>query len=179
MITAAFEERFLRLAVDGAGDEVVVRPVPRARARALAAAFLSSALGSDPTVTGQEVVAEAIGAENYARLTGDHVQEFDEAGRYVRTTMPGAVMVEPAEDVPAPEPEQRFRVIPAPWEGAHLRDEEIEVLGLSALLWQTAGEAAVVAFLNPVRTSSHALGLVVARLPRLGLAFTASAPALA
>jgi hypothetical protein len=139
----------------------------------MAAAFLSSAL--DPAIPVEEVLAEALGAENHARLTGDCVQEFED-GQYVRTALPDAVMIEPAEDVPAPRPGQRCRVVPAPWVGADLRDEELDVLGLCAVLWQTAGDEAVRSFLNPGRAA--ALALVVARLPRLGLTVTASAPAL-
>lgn len=126
-----------------------MRPVGRKRARALAAAFRRIPPGRTESAAFQEVVAEALGADNYALLTGDHVQEFDEFGFYVRTSLPGAVMVEPAEDLLRPAPDQRFRVVPGPWDGADLRADEVEELGLCAVLWQTAGGAAVLEYLSP------------------------------
>lgn len=148
MITAAFEGRFLRLSVEGTAEEFLVRPLPRKRARALAAAFSAAARDAAGSAGFQALVAEAIGADSYARITGDHVQEFDELGFYVRTALPGAVMVEPAEDLLPPGPEQRFRVVPAPWDGADLRAEEVDALGLAALLWHTVGGEAVRSFLS-------------------------------
>ncbi len=146
MINAEFEGRSLRLTVEGTSEQFLVSRLPLKRARALAAAF-SPARWSVP-LPPQEAVAEALGADNYAYITGDHVQEFDESGHYVRTALPGAVMLEPAGDLLPPRPEQRVRVVPAPWDGADLRTDEVEALGFCALLWQTRGTEAVRSFLS-------------------------------
>lgn len=141
---ATVEGRRLRLQLDGITEAFLVDPLPAKRGHALAQAFAEQGgIGSDT------LFAEALGAANYARITGDLVQEFDGIGGYVQTWLPDACMVEPAEDVPPPRPGQRLRVVPAPWDGLAVRAEEVELLALASFCWQSpAGWAALDAFLR-------------------------------
>ncbi len=49
-------------------------------------------------------------------------------------------MIEPAEAVPAPAPApaERIRIIPAPWDGLNLQEEEVEARALTAYRWQSS-----------------------------------------
>ncbi|MFC0681302.1 hypothetical protein ACFFGH_26015 [Lysobacter korlensis] len=117
----------------------LVEPLSAKRGRALTWSFIELAAGFTGTSTSEELFAEAIGAANYALITGEHVQEFDEGGRYIRTWMSETLMVEPPGDIPPAAPGQRLRVIASPWEDIGLRAEEVEALCLSAFYWQSVG----------------------------------------
>ncbi len=144
-ITATAEGRRLRLSL-GWSDVFFIDPLPAKRGHALTRAYVR---GSNVGSASGPLFAEALGAANYAMITGDHVQEFDEAGRYLKTWLPGACMIEPAEDVSPPAPGQRTRIVPAPWDGLGLRAEEVETLALAAFHWQSsAGWSALDAFIS-------------------------------
>jgi hypothetical protein len=138
-VTAEADGRRLRLAVHGSPHQFLVDPLPAKRGLALAAACGKTALRGldDDALCG--LFAEALGPENFAVLTGDLVQEFDGAGTYLRTHLPGAVMVEPEGDVDPVAPGQRMRIIPSPWDGLDLRAEELIGLALAAVRWQSSG----------------------------------------
>ncbi|MDQ4137578.1 MAG: hypothetical protein M3116_01855 [Actinomycetota bacterium] len=130
----------------GSDHVFFVDPLPAKRGHSLTRAFLRSSSAGSASGT---VFAEALGASNYALITGDRVQEFDAAGRYLLTWLPGACMIEPAEDVPAPAPGQRARIVPSPWDGLNVRAEEVESLALAAFCWQSpAGWSALDAFIS-------------------------------
>ncbi|MFC0681301.1 hypothetical protein ACFFGH_26010 [Lysobacter korlensis] len=135
-ITAAMQGRHLRLTLTGSGESFLVPPLPAKRGQALARTLLQLGSHDEPGRRSQ-VFAEALGPGNYALITGDHVQEFGELGNYVHTWLPGARMIEPAEAVPAPAAGERIRIIPAPWDGLNLREEEVEALALAAYRWQS------------------------------------------
>jgi hypothetical protein len=138
-ITAEVRGRRLRLAIPGTPHVFLVDPLPAKRGRALSEAYASSSGRDASKYSLPCVFAEALGAENYALLTGDAVQEFDATGNYLRTCLPDAIMVEPDGEVPAPAPGQRVRIIASPWDGLDLRSGECMTIVLEALAWQTDG----------------------------------------
>ena len=147
-LRATADGRRLRLEVPGSDQAFLVDPLPAKCGLALTSALLARPDDGATTILRDAVFAEAFGPQNFAVLTGNHVQEFDPDGRYVRTSMPGAVMVEPQEDVPPPEPGQRIRVIDSACDGLPVRLEDLNALALAAVLWQSAGTAAVSMLLN-------------------------------
>ncbi len=144
-----------RLRLELPGRAFVVDPLPAKCGLALSTAIAAQAAGRPGGMPRESVLAEALGPQNYALITGDHVQEFDESGRYLRTSMAGAVMIEPLEDVPPPAPGQRTRVVASEWDGLDLRVEEVEALALAAFYWQSvAGWKGLTALLNGVAGST-------------------------
>ncbi len=162
-LTATMNGRRLRLQLQGSDQVFLVDPLPAKQGRALTRAFIEIARSVNRRCAIDALFAEALGGRNYALITGDHVQEFDEIGRYVRTWMPGACMVEPTGDVSDVVPGQRVRIIATPWDGLTLRVEEVDRLGLAALYWQsTAGRSALDAFIRLGGTGEAAAAVLPA-----------------
>src|SRR5690606_17555587 len=154
MTTATAEGRRLMLRLEGIDTPIAVDPLPAKRGRVLTEQFIGIAAGKVSGALAEQVLIEAINPHNYARISGEYVDEFDAAGAYVQTWGPEGAAVRPAlADTTGPDgikyahrdafPDE------APVDGEPIRQEEAETLCMAAFYWQTVvGMEGVTAFLE-------------------------------
>lgn len=178
MTRAAQQGRNLALFVEDIDEPFIVRPLPAKRGRALTETFAGIALGVDetqqPAAVSEAVFIEAINPDNYARMAGGYVDEFDSTGRYVTTwSTTGSTRHERLAELTAP---ARFIAREAnpdlgepEVDGEPIRQEEAESLSLCAFYWQSVvGMEAVEAFLEGGEGTAGSLKALRLLLIRIG-----------
>lgn len=180
MTTATTEGRRLVLAVDGIDEPFLVDPVPARRGRYLTEQFVSAALQRLAPDETEAIFIESINPDNYSRMSGFIVDEFDNEGEYVRSWNPDGDYV---RDNYAPQfPERthpvRYRAREAvagelESDGEAIRQEECESLCLCAFYWQTVvGMEAVNAFIQGGEGQAGSLKAMSLLQIRLGFSNT-------
>lgn len=140
--------------------------------------FLLAATNRIPKTAIEAIFVEAIGVENYARMSGMTIDAYDKFGEYVEThtMVDGALMTTVLEGVDrrddgalfiAREP---FDDEDDPDDGEPIRQEECESLALCAFYWQTViGMEGVRAFIDGGEGTGGSLKALALLQTRIGL----------